>query len=133
MDINLDLTQVVIAVIVPLLALITGFITKFVNAKANELKQNNEHKQLDKYIDIADKLIVDTVTMFNQTVVADLKVKAEDGKLTEDEKNEIFKKAIDNVYVTLADNGKKALSTAYGDIPAYISTQIEKVIAESKK
>jgi oligoribonuclease NrnB/cAMP/cGMP phosphodiesterase (DHH superfamily) len=133
MNINLDLTQVVVGVIISLLSLFTAFVNKFVNAKANELKQSNKHTELNKYIDLADKLIVDTVNMLNQTIVADLKTKAEDGKLTEEEKNEILQTAIGNVYSLLADDGKKVLSTAYSDVPEYIRTQIEKVIAQSKK
>ena len=69
-----ELLPVIIqTVLIPLLVALTGFIVKWINAKANQLKEKAADDKYFLYIDILQELVTKAVIMVNQTYVDELK------------------------------------------------------------
>lgn len=132
MDISLDLTQVIIAVVTLLAGWITKELTGLWAANKEKIREGVKNDQLFKYIDLAGKTVTDVVLSLNQSVVNDMKAKAEDGKLTEEEILEIKDKALSLIQSSLSDSAVEALSTVYKDLPTVYQIWIEKAVSKSK-
>ena len=124
--------QTILSALFAILAYAVAWFTTFLNSKTTEIKQKNRYTQLNAYIDIASKTVLDTVNAGNQTVVSDLKAASADGKLTKDERSQILGDAVNNVLITLSDDVKAVLGQAFTDIPAWVETQIESFIDQKK-
>ena len=138
MSSNLELINQIFQVcIVPLLAVLTTYLVKYIDAKKDELivkkeeaNANKENMLADKYIKMLADTIKACVIATNQTYVDSLKDKnAFDGEA----QKEAFKKTSDAVMLILSQEAKDYLSTIYGDLNQYIVTQIEASVNENKK
>lgn len=138
MSSNLELINQIFQVcIVPLLAVLTTYLVKYIDAKKDELivkkeeaNANKENMLADKYIKMLADTIKTCVIATNQTYVDSLKDKnAFDGEA----QKEAFKKTSDAVMLILSQEAKDYLSTIYGDLNQYIITQIEASVNENKK
>ena len=138
MSSNLELINQIFQVcIVPLLAVLTTYLVKYIDAKKDELivkkeeaNANKENMLADKYIKMLADTIKACVIATNQTYVDSLKDKnAFDGEA----QKEAFKKTSDAVMLILSQEAKDYLSTIYGDLNQYIITQIEASVNANKK
>ena len=138
MSTNLELINQIFQVcIVPLLAVLTTYLVKYIDAKKDELivkkeeaNANKENMLAEKYIKMLADTIKACVIATNQTYVDSLKDKnAFDGEA----QKEAFKKTSDAVMLILSQEAKDYLSTIYGDLNQYIITQIEASVNENKK
>ena len=138
MSSNLALINQIFQVcIVPLLAVLTTYLVKYIDAKKDELivkkeeaNANKENMLSDKYIKMLADTIKACVIATNQTYVDSLKDKnAFDGEA----QKEAFKKTSDAVMLILSQEAKDYLSTIYGDLNQYIITQIEASVNANKK
>ena len=138
MSSNLELINQIFQVcIVPLLAVLTTYLVKYIDAKKDELivkkeesNTNKENMLADKYIKMLADTIKACVIATNQTYVDSLKDKnAFDGEA----QKEAFKKTSDAVMLILSQEAKDYLSTIYGDLNQYIITQIEASVNANKK
>ena len=138
MNSNLELINQIFQVcIVPLLAVLTTYLVKYIDAKKDELivkkeeaNTNKENMLADKYIKMLADTIKACVIATNQTYVDSLKDKnAFDGEA----QKEAFKKTSDAVMLILSQEAKDYLSTIYGDLNQYIITQIEASVNANKK
>ena len=138
MNSNLELINQIFQVcIVPLLAVLTTYLVKYIDAKKDELivkkeeaNANKENMLADKYIKMLADTIKACVIATNQTYVDSLKDKnAFDGEA----QKEAFKKTSDAVMLILSQEAKDYLSTIYGDLNQYIITQIEASVNANKK
>lgn len=133
MDINVDIvSQIITLVISGLGSVLLGFIIKFFSSLSTKNNTSVKNQLLKEYIGVAINLAQDTVIALNQNIVEDLKNNAVDGKLTDAEKAEIKKHALETIYTTLNDEIKNVLSKVYGDLPNWIQVQIDKAVAEEK-
>lgn len=131
------INQIFQVCIVPLLAVLTTYLVKYIDAKKDELivkkeeaNANKKNMLADKYIKMLADTIKTCVIATNQTYVDSLKDKnAFDGEA----QKEAFKKTSDAVMLILSQEAKDYLSTIYGDLNQYIITQIEASVNENKK
>ena len=138
MSSNLELINQVFQVcIVPLLAVLTTYLVKYIDAKKDELivkkeeaNTNKENMLADKYIKMLADTIKACVIATNQTYVDSLKDKNAFGG---EAQKEAFKKTSDAVMLILSQEAKDYLSTIYGDLNQYIITQIEASVNANKK
>ena len=138
MSSNLELINQIFQVcIVPLLAVLTTYLVKYIDAKKDELivkkeeaNTNKENMLADKYIKMLADTIKACVIATNQTYVDSLKDK---NAFDEEAQKEAFKKTSDAVMLILSQEAKDYLSTIYGDLNQYIITQIEASVNENKK
>lgn len=108
--------------ILPLLGVLTTFFVKWVNMKSAEIQTNVDDATLKKYMDMLTQTISDCVIATNQTYVESLK---QQGKFDLDAQKEAFNLTRDAVLAILSEEAQIYLSTAVGDLNAYITKKIE--------
>ena len=108
--------------IIPLLGVLTAFFVKWVNAKSVEISTNIDDATLKKYMEMLTQTISDCVIATNQTYVESLK---QQGKFDLDAQKEAFNLTKDAVLAILSEEAQTYLSTAVGDLNAYITKKIE--------
>ncbi len=108
--------------ILPLLGVLTTFFVKWVNMKSAEIQTNVDDATLKKYMDMLTQTISDCVIATNQTYVESLK---QQGKFDLDAQKKAFNLTKDAVLAILSEEAQTYLSTAVGDLNAYITKKIE--------
>ena len=108
--------------IIPLLGVLTAFFVKWVNAKSAEIQTNVNDATLNKYMAMLTQTISDCVIATNQTYVESLK---QQGKFDLNAQKEAFNLTKDAVLSILSEEAQTYLSTAVGDLNAYITKKIE--------
>ena len=118
-ELIVDIFQVCI---IPLLGVLTAFFVKWVNAQSVKIQSSVEDATLKKYMDMLTQTISDCVIATNQTYVESLK---QQGKFNLEAQKEAFNLTKDAVMMILSADAQEYLSTAVGDLNAYITKKIE--------
>ena len=108
--------------IIPLLGVLTAFFVKWVNAQSAKIQNTIDDATLNKYMVMLTQTISDCVIATNQTYVESLK---QQGKFDLDAQKEAFNLTKDAVLSILSEEAQTYLSTAVGDLNAYITKKIE--------
>lgn len=124
------LEQIFQVCIIPLLGVLTAYAVGYIKAKRDDLVEMSKNDILDKYINMASETIMACVIATNQTYVDALKA---EGKFDAEAQEIAFRKTASAVLLILSDDAKKYLSEAFGDLEAYINTQIEAAVKSQKK
>lgn len=125
MDWNLILTEVIKAILVIAIPVIAKYVTSWINAKSENIKNKTKNDNIDKYIDIATNTINSCITATNQVFVESLKC---EGKFDKDAQEKAFLMTKNAVMNVLSLDLQEALSEVYGDLDAFIEQQIEATI-----
>lgn len=107
-------------------------IVDFINAKIDELETTTglaEHEQLSKYINDAQEIISNTVTMVSQTFVDSLKAS---GKFDKESAETAKNMALTTAKELISEESKEAIATVYGDFNTYLNTTIEATVKNNK-
>ena len=115
--------------IIPLLGVLTAYAVKYIKMKSDELVIKSENDMVDKYIIILSDVISNCVIATNQTYVKSLK---EQGKFDAEAQKVAFDMTLKNVLSILNDEATECLTEAFGDLNAYITTQIEASVNDNK-
>lgn len=123
------LQQIFEVVLIPLLGLLTGFLIRFLNAKAQEiiLKINNDTAK--KYIKMFTDTVTTCVIATKQTYVEALK--GQDA-FTEEAQKKAFEMTKTAVLAVLSEEAKEYLTNIVGDFNAYLDQTIETTVNETK-
>ena len=116
------LIQIMEVCIVPLLSVLTAFFVKWVNSKSAEIQTNIDDATLKKYMKMLTQTISDCVIATNQTYVESLK---QQGKFDLEAQKVAFNLTKDAVLNILSAEAQEYLTTAVGDLNAYITKKIE--------
>ena len=108
--------------ILPLLGVLTAFFVKWVNVQSAKIQNTIDDTTLNKYMDMLTQTISDCVIATNQTYVESLK---QQGKFDLDAQKEAFNLTKNAVLAILSEEAQTYLSTAVGDLNAYITKKIE--------
>ena len=109
--------------IVPLLAVLTGYIVTWIKAKTAEIEQN-------KYTELISDTIVQCVIATNQTYVEALK---KEGKFDAEAQEKAFEITKQAVLAVLTNQARDFIEMSYGDVEAWLNQQIEATINTYKK
>lgn len=109
-------------VLIPLLAILTKYITTWIQIKINELTENKNDKTFTKYMTMLQDTVIDCVIATNQTYVEALKTQ---GKFDIEAQKIAFQKTYDAVMQILTEDAVTYLNEALGDLDAYVNTLIE--------
>lgn len=109
-------------VLIPLLAILTKYITTWIQIKINELTENKNDKTFTKYMTMLQDTVIDCVIATNQTYVEALKTQ---GKFDAEAQKIAFQKTYDAVMQILTEDAVTYLNEALGDLDAYVNTLIE--------
>lgn len=125
--------KLIIVPIIPLLAVYLKSLIQIKIAKAKReieaIENETTSKQLDKQLDLAQKILENCVTETTETYVSELK------KLDKFDKNAqiiALNKSKEKFLDIISEATKEALEQVYGDYLKWIDTSIEKIL-ESKK
>lgn len=129
MEWTVILSEIFQVVLIPLLALVVKYFVQFVNLKADELKAKNADATYQKYITMLNETIVNAVVATNQTYVDELKAQ---GKFDAEAQKIALQKSYDTVLTVLGEDAQKYLTSAVGDLNAYIMAAIERQVNANK-
>lgn len=125
-----DLVSTIIqTVLIPLLIALTGFLVKWINAKANEAKDKIKDDKYYLYIDILQELVTKTVIMVNQTYVDELK---KENAFTKEAQIEAFKRVYETVIASLSEDVYLYLEQIIGNLDDYLTVLIESSVKAQK-
>lgn len=109
------LSCIVTAVIIPLITLLGGKLIKWISAKI-------DNEKTEKYITDATTIVLDAVKCVFQTYVDTLK---KEGSFDKDAQLTALSKAKGIVLAQLSDDLRGYIETHFGDVDAWVTTQIE--------
>lgn len=109
-------------VLIPLLAILTKYVTTWVQIKIDNLTESKDNATFTKYMNLLQSTVIDCVIATNQTYVESLKLQ---GKFDAEAQKIAFKKTYDAVMLILTEDAVKYLNEALGDLDAYVNTLIE--------
>jgi len=124
------LQQIFNLVLVPLLAILTTYVIKLVNAQTEKIKESTDNELVQKYVTILNDLIVACVMATNQTYVDALK---DQNAFTEEAQKKAFEMTFNAIKEILTEEAQAILSLVYEDLDAYIKQQIEFVVKANKQ
>ena len=125
-----ELVPVIIqTVLIPLLIALTGFAVKWINAKANQLKEKATDDRYFLYIDILQELVTKAVIMVNQTYVDELK---KTNSFSKEAQIEAFNKVYETVIESLSEDVYSYLEQIIGNLSDYITVLIESSVKIQK-
>lgn len=116
--------------LVPILAVLTGYIVTLIKQKTNEISNNVENEKIKSYINMLGETITNCVIATNQTYVESLKNK---NIFSAEEQKVAFQKTLDAVNAILTDEARTYLSMVYKDLDSYIAEVIESKVNALKQ
>lgn len=116
--------------IVPLLAVLTGYLVQWIKAKTAEVTEKNQKDVFDKYITMLGETIAKCVSATNQTYVDALK-KA--GSFDAEAQKHAFEMTLNAVMNVLGKDAIEYLTAIYGDLTSYLTTLIEAEVKAQKE
>lgn len=115
--------------IIPLLAVLTGYLVQWIKAKTAEATEKNQKDVFDKYITMLGETIAKCVSATNQTYVDALK-KA--GSFDAEAQKHAFDMTLTAVMSVLGKDAIEYLTAIYGDLTGYLTTLIEAEVKSQK-
>ena len=116
-------------VIIPLLAALTIYAVKWINAQANNLKTKTDNEVLDKYLSMLAETITKCVIATNQTYVETLK---KEGKFDEAAQKVAFEKTYTAVMEIISVDMVDYLTEFVGDFETFLMQSIEAEVNSNK-
>ena len=116
--------------IIPLLAVLTGYLVQWIKAKTAEATEKNQKDVFDKYITMLGETIAKCVSATNQTYVDALK-KA--GSFDAEAQKHAFEMTLNAVMNVLGKDAIGYLTAIYGDLTGYLTTLIEAEVKAQKE
>ena len=127
---NLDLlNQIFEIVLIPLLAALTVYAVKWINAQADKLKTETDNEILDKYLVMLAETVSKCVIATNQTYVETLK---KEGKFDIEAQKVAFEKTYDAVMSIISIDMVEYLTEFVGDFETFLMQSIEAEVNANK-
>ena len=107
-------------------------LSNYITSKSEEVKSKTDNESTKRYIEIATSTVTEVVYYLNHSVVNDLKIAAQDGRLTQEEVDQIKTTARVQVMSILSAEAIQALQQVYGDINSLIDTWVVNAVAKAQ-
>ncbi len=124
------LDEIIKAILIPVLPLVSVMIALYFRKVINKLQEDINNEKIDKYLDILDNLVFDTVNAINQTFVNALK---QEGLFTKEKQKLAFLTAKERIMKKLSKEGKNILREITDDFETMIEDMIESYVIELKE
>ena len=95
--------------------------------------QSTKNEQIKLVVSTIEKTVTEVVDYLRVNIVAEIKEKSEDGKLTNDEIVQIKQMAGNHIMDTLSDNALLLLEELVDDVDRWLDIKIEKAVIDTKK
>lgn len=122
----------IISVLVPFLVALVALFQQYTASKAEELKVKLHNEEISKYVDIAEDAVITAVGAVSGVLVDTLKELAENGKLTEEQKEAAFMEARHRALLIMGVAGKAAVTELYGSFDDWIDNKIDYYVEVQK-
>lgn len=129
MNANQLLNDLLYAVLIAAIPILTNYLVKFLESKKTQIDDNKKTADFSNTLSKALEIVSTVVKYVSQTYVDDLK---KQGKFDASAQEEALKKAVETIQSQLDEDTKALLITAYGDLSQWIRVQIEATIKDSK-
>lgn len=116
------LQQIFEVCVIPLLGVLTAYLIKFIQAKADEIGKKTNDEMTKKYVDMLAKTITDCVVATNQTYVDNMK---NQNCFDAEAQRHAFQMTYMAVLNLITDEARVYLDAFYGDLNGYITNKIE--------
>lgn len=103
-----------------------------IDAKTAEIASNTQNVKLREYLLSAENSVKIGVLTVAQELGDALKDKAEDGKLSDEDKKDLKEMCIEKVTLMVGNEVKEAVTVLKGDFDIWLNNSIEAFIKESK-
>ncbi len=131
---GIDMNEVVIETVVSILAnLAVTLISVFGAWLLMQINKSQKLMTIHEAVDELTKAAEQTVLQLQQTVVDDLKAATVDGRLTQEEVDDLGKKLLKGTLIKMSDAGMGVLKAANVDINAIVTGAGEALIASMKE
>jgi hypothetical protein len=117
------------AIIVPTMVALVPLLITLINKKTEELRANNQYKDLNKYITLGEDAICTAVVAVTQSYVDALK---KTGEWNDETKQVAFIEARNQAILIMSQATKDAIAAAYGDLNAWIDNKVEFYVSKTK-
>lgn len=117
------------AVIIAAVPIITTYLCKFLNAKKTETTEKVKNDTAKTLLAEAFDAVSKAVTSTNQTYVDALK---KSGTFTVENQKEALQKSYDTALQIMRQEAKDFITTAYGSLNTWLTTQIEAQVKTQK-
>ena len=107
-------------------------LSNYITSKSEEVKSKTDNESIKRYIEIATSTVTEVVDYLNHSVVNDLKIASQDGRLTQEEVDQIKMTARVQVMSILSAEAIQALQQVYGDINSLIDTWVVNAVAKAQ-
>lgn len=114
----------------PVLIAVGGLLVYSVKKGIQYLQEKLDNECATKYLEMAKETIITCVTATNQSYVDSLK---NNGAFDKNAWVTAFEKSKNNVLKLLSETQKEVISEIYGDVDAWINTQIEATVRQLKQ
>ena len=124
------LQDLIYAVIIAAVPVLTVYLCKFLSTKGDEIKTTVQNDELQKTLDMVVEIVTNAVTQTNQTFVDSLK---NAGTFTPEAAAQAFNMSKDTVLKLLSEDAKTVIAKVYGDLDTYLDTLIESTVKQLKQ
>lgn len=107
-------------------------LSNYITNKSEEVKSKTDNESIKRYIEIATSTVTEVVDYLNHSVVNDLKIASQDGRLTQEEVDQIKTTARVQVMSILSAEAIQALQQVYGDINSLIDTWVVNAVTKAQ-
>ena len=128
---SIGLPEILVTIVSLVVTWMLTQLSNYISNKSEEVKNKTDNDSMKRYIEIATSTVTGVVDYLNHSVVNDLKIAASDGKLTQEEVDQIKATARVQVQSILSAEAIQALQQVYGDINALIDTWIVNAVAKA--
>lgn len=129
MDFNGLLNDIVYALVVVILPILTKYIVSALKEFVDSKRTITQGDVINDYIDNAERIVENIVVALNQTIVDTAK---KNNTWNENTAEEVKNAAIETATKLIADNAKLAISTTYNSFSQWLDIQIEKTVNDKK-
>ena len=125
--------QILLPAIGTLLVALLGFGSAWLNAKADQIKNETVQEKTTEYIFNLQQVMASIVDAATKTVVDGLKEANADGKLTPEEQVQIKATVSNTIKAQLTEEGRAMLGTIVADIDIWIDAWIESYLKRKEE
>ena len=129
---SIGLPEILVTIVSLVVTWMLTQLSNYISNKSEEVKNKTDNDSMKRYIEIATSTVTEVVDYLNHSVVNDLKIASSDGKLTQEEVDQIKATARVQVQSILSAEAIQALQQVYGDINALIDTWIVNAVAKAQ-
>ncbi len=122
----------IVSVLIPFLVAFVALFQQFAASKSAELKVKMHNDEIAKYVDIAEDAVITAVGAVSQVLVDSLKDLAENGQLTEEQKELAFTEAKHRALLIMGIAAKAAVTELYGSFDDWINNKIDYYVGLNK-